>query len=83
MNNDKTIKRVFGGTVVSISMDKTAVVRVESKKMHDKYKKMYKTSKKYHVHDEKGKAVVGEKVNFIECRPISKTKRWRLIEKVK
>jgi small subunit ribosomal protein S17 len=76
---NKTIKRTFLGKVVGISMDKTARVEVVSLKMHPKYKKSYKTSKKYLVHDEKNQAKVGETVSFEECRPYSKTKRWRLV----
>jgi small subunit ribosomal protein S17 len=81
MNSDKTkkiISRQFIGTVVSTAMNKTIVVNVEKRKLHPKYKKYYRVSRKYHVHDEKGAAKVGEKVVFVECRPISKTKRWRL-----
>ena len=81
---NKTIqKRTFNGIVVTTGMNKTISVLVEAKKMHAKYKKQYKTSKKYHVHDEKEIAKIGDKVKFIECRPFSKTKRWRLLEIVK
>ncbi len=79
-NKKKTVKRQFSGTVVSANMNKTVVVKVESRKLHPKYKKYYRVSKKYHVHDEKGISKVGEKVLFVECRPISKTKRWRLVK---
>ena len=80
----KTVaKRELTGTVVSASMAKTAVVNVERRKAHPIYKKYYRVSKKYHVHDEKGIAKVGDVVRFSECRPLSKTKRWRLIEVVK
>lgn len=74
------IKRVFQGTVVSNKMQKTVVVRVDRLKMHPKYKKRYKVSKKYKVHDEKNECKVGDKVIFEECRPISKEKRWRLVK---
>ena len=82
MNSDKTkstILRKLTGTVVSASMNKTVVVNVESRKLHPKYKKYYRVNKKYHVHDEKGAAKAGDKVMFVECRPLSKTKRWRLV----
>lgn len=75
----KTIKR-FKGVVVSAKGDKTAVVRVDSAKVNQKYKKRYTVSTKYHVHDEKNVSKEGDKVTFIECRPLSKNKRWRLIE---
>jgi len=82
MNSDKTkstILRKLTGAVVSASMNKTIVVNVESRKLHPKYKKYYRVNKKYHVHDEKGEAKVGDKVMFVACRPLSKTKRWRLV----
>ena len=83
-NKEKKItKRTFTGVVVTAGMDKTISVLVETKKLHIKYKKQYKSSSKYHVHDEKGLAKVGDKVKFVECRPLSKTKRWRLLEIVK
>ena len=74
------IKRLFIGKVVSAAMNKTIVVDVESRKMHPKYKKSYRVNKKYHVHDEKMTAKAGDRVQFAECRPISKTKRWRLVK---
>jgi small subunit ribosomal protein S17 len=77
-----TQKRTFQGTVVSAKMDKTVTVLVESTKVHPKYGKQYRVSKKYHVHDEKGEAQVGDVVRFEETRPLSKTKRWRVIGKV-
>ena len=76
------IKRVrrFRGTVVSNVMQKTIVVRVDGVKRHPKYNKSYRVSEKFHVHDEKGVAKPGDTVEFIECRPLSKTKRWRLVQ---
>ena len=73
------IKKKFNGIVVSAKMDKTIVVKVDSVKIHPKYKKRYTMSKKYKVHDEKNKFKVDDKVIFIECRPLSKGKRWRVI----
>lgn len=73
------IKRIFVGTVISTGMDKTITVKIVAKKLHPKYKKLYRVSKKYHVHDAKEQAKVGDAVKFIECRPLSKTKRWRLL----
>lgn len=74
----QVIKRTFEGQVVSAAMKKTIVVRVETMKLHPKYNKSYKVSKKYLVHDEKGEAKPGNIVSFVECRPLSKNKRWRL-----
>ncbi|MDD4271518.1 MAG: 30S ribosomal protein S17 [Patescibacteria group bacterium] len=73
------IKRKFIGIVVGDKMDKTRVVSVESVKVHPMYKKRYKVNKKYKVHDEKNLYKAGDKVQFIECRPLSKDKRWRMI----
>lgn len=75
----KTIKKTFDGEVVGSAMDKTIVVKVERVKIHPKYKKRYSVSKKYKVHDEKNQFREGDKVSFIECRPLSKDKRWRVI----
>ncbi len=81
--NNKVTKKTFTGVVLTAGMNKTINVLVVSRKLHPKYKKFFKTSKKYHVHDEKEVAKVGDKVRFIECRPLSKTKRWRLLEVIK
>jgi small subunit ribosomal protein S17 len=77
------IYREFSGLVTSVAMAKTITVRIDVMKMNTKYQKKYRVSTKYHVHDEKGEAKVGDTVRFVECRPLSKTKRWRLIEVVK
>ena len=66
------------GVVVSNAADKTIVVRVTRVAKHPLYRKLIKINKKYHAHDEKNVASVGDVVNIIECRPLSKTKRWRL-----
>ena len=75
--------RKFIGQVVAANTLKTISVLVSRKKMHPKYKKAYTVSKKYPVHDETGLAKVGDKVSFVECRPMSKTKRFRLMEVLK
>ncbi len=75
----KLIKHKFNGIVVSDKMDRTIVVRVDRIKLHPKYKKRYKISKKYKVHDEKNQYKIGDKVIFIQTRPLSKEKRWRVI----
>lgn len=73
-------RRRFEGVVVSTKENKTIHVLVESIKSHPKYHKQYTRSKKYAVHDEKGTAKSGDKVLFEECRPLSKTKRWTLVQ---
>jgi small subunit ribosomal protein S17 len=73
-------KRVISGTVIKKAGDKTATVLVERKILHPRYHKTVKRFKKYLVHDEKNEANVGDTINAIECRPISKNKAFRLIE---
>ncbi len=75
----KIIKKKFNGIVVSDKMDKTVVIRVDRVRIHPKYKKRYTVSKRYKVHDENNKFKVDDKVTFIECRPLSKDKRWRVL----
>lgn len=72
-------RRVLEGTVVSNKMDKTITVLVERRTMHPVYKKYLKRSEKYAAHDEKNVAKEGQKVQIIECAPISKRKSWVLI----
>ena len=72
-------KQTFKGTVTSVKMDKTAVVSVTGTKVHPKYGKQYSVSKKFHVHDEANACKVGDVVLFEETRPLSKTKKWRVI----
>ena len=79
----QTSKRTFIGQVVSVAMKKTIVVRVDTMKLHAKYGKSYKLSNRYPVHDEKAEAKMGDTVKFVESRPISKTKKWRLVEILK
>ena len=68
------------GVVVSDAMDKTIVVKVESVRAHQMYKKVIRRSVKFHAHDEQNEAHVGDRVRIVETRPLSKTKRWRLAE---
>jgi small subunit ribosomal protein S17 len=70
------------GIVVSDAMDKTIVVKVEVIKIHPKYKKVIRRSRKFHAHDERNQAHVGDTVRIVETRPLSKTKNWRLAEVV-
>lgn len=76
----KTLNRKFRGVVVSDKNDKTIVVKVETVRQHPKYQKRYSVSQKYKVHDEKNEYKVGETVTFVECRPLSRDKRWRVIK---
>lgn len=76
----KSNKRILQGEVVSDKMQKTIVVQVSSRKMHRLYKKYITVSKKYKAHDENQEAHVGDIVRIIESRPISKEKRWRLLQ---
>jgi small subunit ribosomal protein S17 len=73
-------RRVLQGTVVSDKEDKTITVRVERRVMHPIYKKYIRTSKKYAAHDEKNRFKIGDAVSIIESRPISKRKRWMVVE---
>jgi small subunit ribosomal protein S17 len=68
------------GTVVSDAMEKTIVVRVDTITAHRKYKKVVRRSRKFHAHDERNEAKVGDVVRIVETRPLSATKRWRLTE---
>lgn len=73
-------RKVVSGTVVSDRMNKTIVVRIDSRKPHPQYTKLVKKSVKFKAHDEKNSAKIGDKVRIIATRPLSKEKRWRLIE---
>ncbi len=70
------------GEVVSNKMAKTIVVRVERRFPHPRFRKVVTAFKKFYAHDEKSEAKVGDRVRIQECRPLSKTKRWRLVEVV-
>ena len=79
-------RRRLQGVVVSDKMDKTVTVRVERLVKHMRYKKYLRRRKNYHAHDETNQCGVGDKVEMIESRPLSKTKTWRIgrvIEKAK
>ena len=75
-------KRILQGVVVSDKADKTIVVNVERRFTHPVMKKTVRRTKKYHAHDEANSAKTGDVVRIEECRPISKSKTWALIEKV-
>jgi small subunit ribosomal protein S17 len=76
----KSKRKVFTGKVSSNKMDKTIVVKIESKKLHALYKKYLIRSKKVKAHDEENNANIGDTVRIIESRPISKDKCWKLFE---
>ena len=74
------VRKELVGVVVSDKMDKSIVIRVDSAKMHPRYRKVVRTSSKFHVHDERNDAHEGDTVRVVECRPMSRSKRWRLDE---
>jgi small subunit ribosomal protein S17 len=78
-----THKREIQGNVVKIAGDKTVTVLVERRVMHPRYHKVVKRFKKYLVHDERNECKVGDEIIAIECRPMSKTKSFRLKSVVK
>jgi small subunit ribosomal protein S17 len=80
--NRRNERKMRVGTVVSDRMDKTIVVAVERRTAHSIYGKQMLRTKKFHAHDEAGEARVGDTVRIMETRPLSKTKRWRLVEVV-
>ncbi|PIT90802.1 MAG: 30S ribosomal protein S17 [Candidatus Komeilibacteria bacterium CG10_big_fil_rev_8_21_14_0_10_41_13] len=78
----KKNQRRFEGTVVSDKMDKTVVVQVVRNLVHKKYQRKYMVTDRYKCHDEKNQYKVGDQVVFVECRPLSKDKRWRIVKKL-
>ena len=77
---ERNLRKVRVGKVVSNKMDKTIVVAIEDHIRHPKYNKIMKHTIKIHAHDEQNVCSVGDKVSVMETRPLSKTKRWRLVE---
>jgi small subunit ribosomal protein S17 len=73
-------RKVRVGYVVSDKMDKTAVVKVEDFVRHPLYGKRVKRTKKFHAHDENNECGIGDRVRIMETRPLSRNKRWRLVE---
>lgn len=83
MQDKKVVQRkVFTGIVVSAKMPKTLVVKVEQVKKHSKYLKFFTVHSKFKIHYTSGTYAVGDKVSFVECRPLSKDKRWRISKKI-
>ena len=80
VSNDRSHRKIRTGVVVGDKADKTITVIVERRFSHPLYGKGVKRSKRYHVHDESNACRVGDTVRIVETRPLSKTKRWRLLE---
>ena len=76
----RTLRKTRVGKVISVKMDKTIVVAIEDNVKHPLYGKIIKRTKKLHAHDENNVCGIGDKVEVMETRPLSKTKRWRLVE---
>ncbi|MDR2473417.1 MAG: 30S ribosomal protein S17 [Tannerella sp.] len=76
----RNLRKERAGVVLSNKMEKSIVVAVKWKEKHPIYGKFVNKTKKYHVHDEKNECNIGDTVKIMETRPLSKTKRWRLVE---
>ncbi len=77
---ERNLRKVRTGVVSSNKMDKTITVAVKWKEKHPIYGKFVNKTKKYHAHDEKNECNIGDTVTIMETRPLSKSKRWRLVE---
>ena len=80
MTQERNLRKTRVGMVVSNKMDKTIVVAIEDNVKHPIYGKIIKRTLKVHAHDENNECSVGDKVEVMETRPLSKTKRWRLVQ---
>jgi len=80
MTEERNNRKVRQGIVVSAAGDKTCTVQIKERKAHPIYKKMMTTTTKFRAHDEENVAGVGDTVRIMETRPMSKTKRWRVVE---
>jgi len=80
--SERNLRKTRIGVVSSNKMDKTITVAVERKVKHPIYGKFVKKTTKFHAHDEKNECTIGDVVKIMETRPLSKTKRWRLVEVV-
>ena len=79
--NDRTnLRKERIGVVLSDKMQKTIVVQIRRKALHPEYGKVIEKANKFKVHDEKNEAKIGDRVRIVETRPLSKDKRWRLVE---
>ena len=79
MENTRNLRKTRVGKVISDKMEKTVVVAIEDNVKHPTYGKIIKRTSKIHAHDENGECRVGDKVEVMETRPLSATKRWRLV----
>ncbi len=79
---ERNLRKTRVGVVSSNKMEKTITVKVERKIKHPLYGKFLKKTTSFHAHDEKNECSIGDIVKIMECRPLSKTKRWRLVEVV-
>ncbi len=82
MAEERNLRKTRTGVVSSNKMTKTITVEVERKVKHPIYGKFVKKTSKFHAHDEKNECTIGDVVRIMETRPLSKTKRWRLVEVV-
>ena len=80
MTEERALRKVRVGMVVSDKMDKTVVIAIEDNVKHPVYGKIIKRTLKVHAHDEVNACGIGDKVRIMETRPLSKTKRWRVVE---
>ena len=80
MTEERTLRKTRVGIVVSSKMDKTVVIAIEDNVKHPVYSKIIKHTLKVHAHDEKNECGEGDRVEIMETRPLSKTKRWRVTE---
>lgn len=79
----RSLRKTRVGEVISDKMDKTVVVKTVTRVPHPKFGKIVKQVKKFHVHDEKNEAKIGDRVSIMETRPLSRLKRWRLVEVIR
>ena len=80
MENTRNLRKTRVGRVVSDKMDKTVVVAIEDNVKHPVYGKIIKRTLKVHAHDANNECTIGDRVEIMETRPLSKTKRWRLVQ---
>lgn len=83
MSNERGYGRTLNGVVISDKMQKTITIEVTTRVRHKRYSKFMTRKTKYHAHDEKEVSSMGDLVSVVECRPMSKNKRWRLKEVLK
>ncbi len=80
MSEERNMRKTRTGIVVSDKMDKTVVIAIKDNVRHPLYGKIIKRTSKIHAHDEKNECGIGDRVAVMETRPLSKTKRWRVVE---